>query len=195
MAFNKALDAIAQQEGKIVWLEKTPGHVRYIDCVEATITQPKFIHIVRNGVDVVASLYEVTHQYPDVWKKPYSIEECIARWEKDVKRTYDHLHKLNHVLVRYEKLVEYPKLILTDLCRFIGTTFHEEMLQNYKQTARMVTLSNEPWKAGVSEEIRRSNSNKFNKLFDETQRRYIAQAIASLNLEELEKTAVRASYA
>lgn len=186
-AFYRALDAIAQQEGKPIWLEKTPGHVRYINYIEATIAQPKFIHIVRNGTDVVASLYEVTHKYPNLWEKAYSVDECISHWEKDVKLTLHYLNQPNHIVVQYEQLADDPEPILMDLCKFIGTAFYKEMLSNYRQTAQKVTASNEPWKAGVSNAIQKRSSTKFNELFNETERQHISNAIATLNLEPLEQ--------
>lgn len=42
--------------GQTIWLEKTPLHLLYIKQFEQFIPGVKFIHLLRNGADVVASL-------------------------------------------------------------------------------------------------------------------------------------------
>jgi hypothetical protein len=93
----KLLDKLTLAQGKSVWLEKTPGHLYYIDDLERYIPEVKFIHLVRNGADVVASLYEVTNQYPQEWGGAYHIEQCIRTWNQAVKLTEEHLGKENHI--------------------------------------------------------------------------------------------------
>ena len=65
--FVGILDRLASFQGKTGWLEKTPGHLYYIDDFARACPDARFIHLVRNGADVVASLYEVTQHYPEVW--------------------------------------------------------------------------------------------------------------------------------
>jgi hypothetical protein len=55
-AFFHVLDTITQQQGKTIWIEKTPGHVHCIDYIQKRVKKAKFIHLIRNGSDVVASL-------------------------------------------------------------------------------------------------------------------------------------------
>jgi hypothetical protein len=63
-AFIKILDEITLENGKSSWLEKTPEHLGQINYIERWVQRAKFIHIIRNGDDVVASLYEVAQKYP-----------------------------------------------------------------------------------------------------------------------------------
>ncbi|MHA1224100.1 MAG: sulfotransferase family protein, partial [Candidatus Heimdallarchaeaceae archaeon] len=80
------LDILTLEKKYKIWLEKTPFHLRYIDVIErSTIENIHFIHIIRNGLDVVASLYEATNKFPEKWGKARSIDSCINRWIRDIK--------------------------------------------------------------------------------------------------------------
>ena len=56
-AFVSVLDLLTQKQAKTCWIEKTPSHVQRINCIEKLVSAAKFVHIVRDGEDVVASLY------------------------------------------------------------------------------------------------------------------------------------------
>jgi hypothetical protein len=172
---QEALDSATLAQGKQIWLEKSPEHVRYIRYIEAAIPDAKFIHLIRNGSDVVASLYDVTHKHrqPEVWGEPWELEKCIRHWVRSVEFSSLHLNKPNHILVRYEALVENPEVILRELCDFIGTPFYPSMLKDYGKTAQKVVLNNEAWKASVGDPISNANSTKFYKLFTPEQQQYI----------------------
>lgn len=180
-SFIKILDILTQQQNKSIWLEKTPGHLRYINYLEKWVKDAKFIHIIRNGADVVASLFEVTHQYPDIWNGAWDIDRCIQQWISDVKLSQSYSHQGNHTLVKYEMLVENPQLVLTEICEFIGVKFTENMLLDYRAVAKQVSLTNETWKASATQGIKNANSHKFYQVFDETQRQYILEKISSIS--------------
>lgn len=182
-AFIEVLDTLTKQQGKSFWLEKTPAHLHRVGYIEKWVPDPKFIHILRNGADVVASLYEVTQQYPEAWGA-WDLDRCIRQWIKDAQISRNHLHKPNHTIVRYEWLVEDPRTVLTELCEFIGVTFNEIMLQGYTAVAKQVALRWELWKASVGESIQATGSKKFYKLFNEEQRQYILERLSEVNIDK-----------
>ena len=188
-AFIKALDILTEQQGKTFWLEKTPSHLHYIEYIEKAVSEAKFIHILREGADVVASLYEVTHKHPEIWGKPRDIDQCIQRWIRDIQISYRYGHKPNHILVRYENLVENPDSVLRQLCEFIGAEFDVTMLQRYSSVTRQITLKNEAWKSDVRGEIRNANAKQFYELFDDKQQQYILNRLSEINLNDLSKKA------
>lgn len=190
-AFIRVLDTLTKQQDKSFWLEKSPPHLRCIDLIEQWVTGPKFIHITRNGADVVASLYEVTHRHPEAWHGVWDIDRCIRKWIEDVRLSSDHLHKPNHTLVQYEQLVEDPRAILIELCEFIGTEFNEAMLQDYGAVAKQVSLKWELWKESVGEAIQAGNSKKFYELFNQEQRQYILKQLSEVNLDELSMKSIK----
>lgn len=154
-----ALDKATLEAGKTVWLEKTPRHLYYLDAIARTLPDAKFIHLVRSGPDVVASLYEVTHEYPELWGGQRSLELCVARWIKDIDISRRYQGKCHHFTVRYEALVDDPAASLRDLFDFIGVPADEAVLtrikMDYRGAAKRVIAPGETWKATVQEDIER----------------------------------------
>lgn len=184
--FVRLLDRMAQQENATLWIEKTPDHLHYIDYIEKQIRGVKFIHIIRNGIDVVASLYDVRKQYPKEWHvEPANVDLCLQRWLKDVNLSLKYHRAANHLLIRYEDLVEKTEAVLTQICHFMGVDYCPEMIDGYKTAAQRVALSREPWKQAVGQEIKNQNSTKFYTLFDQAQREYIQQRVSDVNLQSV----------
>ncbi|MGK7877104.1 MAG: sulfotransferase [Xenococcaceae cyanobacterium] len=181
--FIKILDRIAQKQGKSIWVEKTPEHLEYIEYIEKFVPEALIIHIIRNGSDVVASLYEMGQKYSSTWDV-LEIDSCIDKWIKFIEISRSYLHKPHHTMVRYEQLVEDPQPVLMKVCEFIGVEFNESMLQDYRVVAKQLIRDREKWKALVSEPIQNNNSYKFYKLFDEAQQQYILERLSGVNLDE-----------
>lgn len=181
-SFIQILDNFAKEQNKNIWIEKTPGHLRHIDYITKVIPDAKFIHIVRRGEDVVASLYEATNRYPEQWGRAFGIDECITNWNKSVQISQCYLHQPNHMLVKYEDLVNNPRIVLEELCDFIDIEFDESMLQNHSSAAESLVLASEPWKVCVYQPISKNGSNKFLKLFDEQERKYICSQLVEVHL-------------
>lgn len=179
-AFLRVLDTISQQQGKTIWIEKTPGHVRNIDYIEKYIRNAKFIHIIRNGADVVASLYEVTNKYPQIWSGGWNIDKCITQWIEDVQISLNYQNKQNHILVQYEQLVYNPRSVLGKICDFIDISLNEIMLENYTKATEDIVLENEPWKISVGDAINNRNGQKFDKLFAPEQKSYILKNLSEV---------------
>lgn len=181
--FLNVLDELTIQQGKNCWLEKTPLHIQRINCIEKFVPQAKFIHLVRNGADVVASLYEVSNLHPETWGKPRSIDCCIDRWINDVSISQQHLYKPNHLLVRYENVVANPQLELEKICNFLNVAFEAKMLSDRASTAQSLIRTREKWKTSVSSEIQNKQSQKFNTLFNEEQKQYIRDRVNTIDIE------------
>ena len=178
-AFVEVLDALTLAQGGTVWVEKTPGHLHYIDLIETHIPDARFIHLVRNGEDVVASLYEVSNEHPEVWGAPATLEACIARWTGDLKLTQRHIDKPQHTLARYEQLLDRPQSVLTDLCKFIGVEFDPGMLSEHSLVVQKLVLQSETWKDSARVDgLHRPMVRKFDQLFDQEQQAYIRARMA-----------------
>jgi len=181
-AFVRLLDAIALEDGKANWVEKTPHHLRYIEEIESHVPDAVFIHIIRSGADVVASFYAASHD-PSFkgFGRPMSLDECIERWTTDVEITRRELAKPNHYLVRYETLVSDPSLTLRRACAFLGLTFDERML-HHQEAAQRVILSWEHWKAGALEPIRNANGKKLHDSLRPDERRYVVERTSRVEI-------------
>jgi Sulfotransferase family len=183
--FINLLDQIADGQQKPVWIEKTPGHLHYIDYIEQLQINAKFIHILRNGTDVIASFYELAQRYPEIWGSGWNLERCVERWLQDTETSSRYVQQPNHHLVRYEQLVETPEAVLKQLTQFIDIEFEPQMLQTYDVAAQKVSLDNEPWKKPVAGKIKTTNSQKFYQVFDAVQQQYVSERLAVVDLEKL----------
>lgn len=181
-AFLAVLDALALDRGTSIWLEKTPIHLHYIKIIENLVEDAKFIHILRNGFDVIASLYEVTHNYPQDWGGARNIDQCINRWISDVRISIKNANKSNHLLVSYEQLISNSQGSLAKICQFIGVDFTQNMLKDYPRVVGTLKQKNEHWKLLNEGELKDTCFQKFNKVFNKAQKAYISQKIEAIKL-------------
>lgn len=184
-AFVQILDKLTQEKGKSLWIEKTPGHLYQIPLIQQMVEGAKFIHIIRNGSDVVASLYEVTQKHPEIWGDEWTLEQCIRQWKKDIEITQIYFSQPNHTLVKYEQLVENPQVVLMKLCEFLEVSFDEVMLQEYGTASKGLIRKDESWKTSVGMPIRSANNHKFYQVFDEKQRQHILNEISMVDIEAI----------
>ncbi|GAB6137370.1 sulfotransferase family protein [Halanaerobaculum tunisiense] len=183
-AFIDILDKVTLDSDKRIWVEKTPGHLHYIDVISKYLSEAKFIHIIRNGEDVVASMYDVTHKYPEKWDGERSINQCIKRWNKDIGISKKYFSNQNHYVLKFEKLLEDPKETTKNLCNFIEIDFEKSMLQKQKSVAKNLISKNEEWKEGVKEGIRDKPKNKFELIFSNKEQNHIKNQLLDI-LQEL----------
>ncbi|MGJ3249580.1 MAG: sulfotransferase family protein [Elainellaceae cyanobacterium] len=182
--FVTILNELAHAQGKQIWLEKTPDHLRYIKYIETFVPSTKIIHIVRNGTDVVASMFELVKRHPERWGRYLkNLDDCIERWTEDIEISRRCVGQPDHVVVRYEELVSNPYAVLTHLCECIGIQFDERMMREYALAAKPLIRDRETWKAAVEGELKNANSQKFYTVLDELQRQYVLDQISHVDLE------------
>lgn len=185
-AFVDVLDALTLTQYGDVWVEKTPNHLHYIDLIERHIPDARFIHMVRNGEDVVASLYEVSTRHPEIWGAPATLETCVTRWIGDLEVTRGHIHKPHHTLVRYEELLEDAQSVLAQLCEFLGIPFSRDMLTGHSSAVQQLVLESETWKdSAKAESLERPKERKFDQLFDRQQQSYVQARLAANDISEV----------
>jgi hypothetical protein len=169
--FVSILDKNTIKNKKSIWIEKTPSHLRAIDFIEKHISDAIFIHVVRDGRDVVASLYEATNKYSKEWGGGYSIKDALDRYISDVQISEKYTHKSNHLYVRYEDLIVEKKKTLDKICEFLiinKNNFSDDSFY------RGVVDNSEKWKKlNQSTKIIDTRGKKFNKIFTEKEQEYI----------------------
>jgi len=177
--FASILDQLTVAQGKSIWLEKTPGHLYYIDEFTRVLPEARFIHLIRNGKDVVASLYKVTNLYPEQWGRRYTIDDCIALWHRCLQLTQSYSAKSNHCVIHYETLVTEPAVTLKRLLTFIGVTYEPAMLTAQPHVAKAVILADEPWKMKAMSAIDARPHQEFQTIFSLTEQQYILERLQS----------------
>lgn len=120
-------------EGKARWVEKTPNNVRAIDRLLTWYPNGRFIHVVRDGRDVVCSLRHhpkerVRAGRIEPVRVTNPIEKTAQRWLRDTSRGLSYKEHPRCLEVRYETFVRDPEHELRRVCSFIGERYEPGML-------------------------------------------------------------------
>jgi hypothetical protein len=106
-----------------VWLDHTPGNVKYMARLGRLLPDSKFVHIIRDGRAVASSLL------PLDWG-PNDIFEAAEVWSLKVGMGLAACSALGEraISVRYEDLVYRPEATLKELCDFMAIAYDDEMV-------------------------------------------------------------------
>lgn len=182
--FDRMLSQLAQRQGKHIWLEKTPEHLHSIGDIQRYLPQAKIIHIVRNGTDTIASLYDLCQRHPQIWGQYFDgLDGCIDRWISDVAISRRYLDQPNHNVVRYETLVDSTESEIQRLCQFLGVSFEAAMLARYQHTSQGLVRRRENWKGLNQAAIQTTGGKKFHTLLDPSQQGHVLERIAQTDLD------------
>lgn len=140
MVFRRVFEQLTRQAGKTRWLEKTPQHVFAIEDILRDIPDARFIEIIRDPRDILASkkkrkaamrgkiatqadrIKALERVYEPLWE---SLEWRLAlrAGQQAAAQFPDRLYSL-----RYEDLVADPERVLAGVCAFAGLDFSPRML-------------------------------------------------------------------
>ena len=106
------------------WCEKTPKNIRVLPLIDNLFGgRFKFIHIVRDGRDVILS------KHP---KKPSEYYVDPSRWTRDVSLGLAYQDHPCVYTIRYEDLILNFEPTITGLCRFLDLEISEQILNWHK---------------------------------------------------------------
>lgn len=174
-AFVRTLDAHALALHKPIWVEKTPDHLFYIDHLRAGVPDARFIHVQREGAQVVGSLYRAARDHPG-WRPFLSLEKCVDRWDTAQRESERWRNDPRHLHVSYEALVRAPRDTVGRVLAFLGCEPDDTLWSRYRTLAGGLIRADEPWKAGTLEPIRARDA--FGDILDAAQRRWVEAALA-----------------
>lgn len=167
-----------------IWLEKTPRHLRYISLVSKADPNSRFIHIIRRGKDVAASMYFATQKHPEQWGGERSIKKCVYWWNRSIKYSKQYIGKQNHLFISYEQLLSDPEVVLKAFCKKMELSYRPVMIQSFHETASSLITKKEKWKKkNTSAQL--SNSRKFDQLHYEDQN-YIKENITDFPYQSIQ---------
>ncbi|MEG4205080.1 sulfotransferase [Microcoleus sp. Pol7_A1] len=190
--FVGVLDGLAAEQNKSIWLEKTPEHIYFIEDIQRFLPDAKFIHILRNSMDTIASLHEATRSSHDLWGSGWDLNHCITRWKEAMLISHKYAKKSNHILVNYEEIVDNKVNKLKDICDFMGVAYDEKMLKLYQEKAVNLSL-NLPWHQGIEREVESNNNHKYHKIFTKNEIKSILDKIKRVKGEIAWKVTVEVS--
>jgi hypothetical protein len=179
--FVRLLDKLAHEHKKNAWLEKTTGHVLAIHKIRKLAPESQFIHLIRDGRAVVASLYEVTRKHPEIWNGARPLEGCVSEWNDSISASSEALKRgTDGIVVHYERLTKDPISEIKKLCDFLKLTYEPHMLSNYPSATSGIIGSEETWKSRVSGPIHDAGLQKYHAMFSHEQRHLIESSLLPL---------------
>lgn len=182
--FSQILDKDTLNNSKEVWIEKTPLHLHYIPIIENYIENTHFIHILRNGLDVVASVYNYSKKHSTEWSGERSIDQCLNRWKRDIQFSKENIHKPNHSFLLYEDLVSEKRTeVLSSLFIELDLHYNKTLFNEIDKDIFTKTVQDfEPWKKGVLNKIENTNGKLAQGLFTSQEIDYIHNSIKNTDL-------------
>ncbi|WP_162250358.1 sulfotransferase [Pseudoxanthomonas sp. Root630] len=175
-AFVHTLDAHALAMHKPIWVEKTPDHLFYIDHLSAAVDDARFIHVQREGRQVVGSLYRAAREHPG-WRPFLSLEKCVDRWETAWRESERWRGDARHLHVSHDALVRAPGETLARVLAFLGCDADDTLWSRYRSMANGLIRADEPWKAGNLQPLRARDA--FGDVLDASQRDWVESALAT----------------
>jgi len=126
-------------------VEKTPLHVLNLSEIANIYESAKFINIVRNPVDTIASWVSAP------FSNSSSIISYSYLWNKltDCANSYFLNNHDRIVTIKYEDLICDTERVVSNVCRFVELDFESKMLSDFRKEFLRNTTPDEVWKKGV----------------------------------------------
>jgi hypothetical protein len=131
-AIRRVYALYASSHGKVRYGDKTPPFLMHMRMLAEEFPEARFIHLVRDGRDVVLSLRDQPFA-------PSSFTGAAEYWSGRVRRARragERLGRERYLEVRYEDLVADPERELSTICEFVELDFTPAMLA-YGDTSRI----------------------------------------------------------
>ncbi len=176
--FDRLMTAEAQARGRSVWVEKTPLHLFDIRLIRRLIPAARFVHVIRDGRDVVASLVDAALRYPQTWGKFRDVEAAIELYNRSLAESLKYLTAPGHHFVSYERLLESPEAVGRRLYTALGLTVPSTQ-PALDAVHRRLVRPDEGWKEAHRGAVVDTRRVKFRRLFDAAQQRLVAGRVLS----------------
>jgi hypothetical protein len=114
-----------RRRGKARWAEKTPEYTLILDFIDELFPDARYIHVIRDGRDVVASFRER-------WGYRAALRVARGVWVSHVTAARDFGRRVageRYTEIRYERLVAEPEAVLRDLFRFLDEPWDPVVLR------------------------------------------------------------------
>lgn len=160
------------------WGDKSMYNIRYLPQLLQLFPQGNFIHIVRDGRDVAASL--LAHE------ATATIRQAATYWQEQVQKAVEFGNRMGsdqYLEIRYEDLVAAPEATMRQVYDFIDLPFSAEMFNFWENVTEIAGTNRE-----LHKNLRRPiNTNAIGKWHTQltTQQKEIANRLMKPTLEQL----------
>ncbi|MFC4763939.1 sulfotransferase family protein [Dyella koreensis] len=175
--FITLLDRLAQENGRDMWLEKTPNHLLFIPEIEALVPDARFVHVIRPGMDVLASLADASLLFENDNAFPGGTVHWTKRWNRAMQIHRTHMAQPQHYLLFLDDLIEHPEREWLRLCEFLDIAADAPL--NDACIQLIADLEQEPWKRRSIHGHLRMPDSKADGLFGPKLQRWLQTRLAS----------------
>ncbi|NHN36721.1 sulfotransferase [Pseudomaricurvus alcaniphilus] len=136
------------------WGDKTPMNSDFLDDIDLVFPRAQYVHIVRNGFDVVASYLKMGRYTDPV--------EAADRWVRATKACHTFAKKNSDrvIEVSYEDLVSSPHGIVPFICKFLGLRYSIDMIDGPVHVSELGDIDSRPHYKNVQKPIGTESINK-----------------------------------
>jgi hypothetical protein len=121
----------AEKQAKPRWGDKTPGYATKMRRIQKALPEARFVHVIRDGRDVVASRARRSQ------REPLPVDVAARRWKRRVVSTRRRAQDVEHYMeVRYEDLIAEPEAALRSVCAFVELPSDEAMVRYHEHAAQ-----------------------------------------------------------
>ena len=121
--FQSVLEEYADQHKTLHVVEKTPGHLAYVEQIFKWFPMARVVCIVRDGRDVARSLMKA-----DWTRKNLRLQAMVWRWAAAEGMRLANRYPRQFMQVKFEDLLCHPQRTLGSVDQFIGINFEEQQL-------------------------------------------------------------------
>jgi hypothetical protein len=143
-SYRDFIDAVfqsyADSVGKARWGDKTPFYTQDIDILHRIFPDAKFLHLVRDGRDVILSQRSIEWMSKNL---PKLILDW--RWKTTIAHKVGSVMGGNFLEIRYEDLVRQPEAVLRRICCFIDEPYEPTMLRYSERADEVVPVDSLKW--------------------------------------------------
>jgi hypothetical protein len=174
--FIDTLDGLTERAGRATWIEKTPHHLLYLPEIERYLPDARFIHVVRPGMDVLASIMDAYLRYNN---NSFSggLLLWVRRWNRAAEIHRSCIGMRHHYFVFLEDLVRQPLEEWQRLCGFLGLSPDAELDQACHQ--HIADPKAEPWKQSALSGLPHPADSKVEQLFGPQLREWLREKLSS----------------
>lgn len=176
--FIATMDQAATQAGRSMWLEKTPNHLLYIDEITAHLPDAQFVHVIRPGIDVLASIADANLRFDDNHGFGGGTKQWAHRWNRAMSIHRKHVGRPGHHFVFLDAFTEQPPEQWQKLCMALSLNPDAPLADACAQP--IADLGDEPWKRAAIAGKPKAPRSKVDDLFGPALQRWLAQRLVSL---------------
>ncbi|MDE1965034.1 MAG: sulfotransferase [Xanthomonadaceae bacterium] len=176
--FVALLDTHAARAGRTMWIEKTPNHLLYIPEIARHVPEARFVHVIRNGLDVVASIADANLHHDDNHGFGGDAKLWADRWNRATALHRRHVGEPNHHFVFLDDFVRDVPSGWRRLCLALDLDPDASLAETCSQP--IADLADEPWKRNAIGGKPRLPRSKARALFGPALLDWLTQRLVSL---------------